>query len=242
MTTFVCIDFWASKQVPLIWTSSQHQRKAVQRICSASLDKQWLEEFALQITVLNDREFSIATQKSNSIQELETPGLHPESKSDLLTEKLEFYWFAWIRKKTNFTSEYGFQPYSDHCKTRFVGTHQNVTGAEHPSRIENKMFYLENKIFYLLHTNSQICIAQAAATPPEESEVFCSNLGIVTKMHVLFFWDWLVLKIPQLSKRTCDRFVKMNYIVLFCLYPISAVRHQGLLCPKRIAVLTSPTV
>jgi len=62
ITTFVCIDFSASKQVPFISTSSQRQRKAVKRICSASLDKQWLEEFVLQITVLNDREFSMTTK------------------------------------------------------------------------------------------------------------------------------------------------------------------------------------
>jgi len=60
-------------------------------MCSASLDKQWLEEFVPQITVLNDREFSIVKQKSNSIQEVETPGLHRESKSDLLTEMLIFF-------------------------------------------------------------------------------------------------------------------------------------------------------
>jgi len=42
-------------------------------------------------TVLNDREFSIAKQTSNSIQEQETPGLHRESKSDLLTENSEFF-------------------------------------------------------------------------------------------------------------------------------------------------------
>jgi len=74
ITTFVCIDFSASKQVPPISTSSQcqqlelqakllnyflgsnksniNQRKAVKRTCFTSLDKQWLEEFVLQITVL----------------------------------------------------------------------------------------------------------------------------------------------------------------------------------------------
>jgi len=91
ITTFVCIDFSASKQVPLISTSSQRQRKALKRTCSASLNKQRFEGFVLQITVLNDREFSIAKQKSNSIQELETPGLHRESKSDLLTKKFGFF-------------------------------------------------------------------------------------------------------------------------------------------------------
>jgi len=91
ITTFVCIDFSAPKQVPLISISSQRQRKAVKRICSASLDKKWLEEFVLQMTVLNDREFLIAKQKSNSIQEQETPGLHQESKSDLLTENSDFF-------------------------------------------------------------------------------------------------------------------------------------------------------
>jgi len=115
--------FGASKQVPLISTSSQRQQKAVKRICSAYLDKQWLEEFVLQTNVLNDREFSIAKQKSNSIQELETPGLHRELKSDLLTGKFDFFWFAWIRKKTNSDSEHSFRPCSDPCETRFVGTH-----------------------------------------------------------------------------------------------------------------------
>ena len=71
-------------------TSSQRQRKAVERICSASLNKESLEEFVLQVTVLNDRKFSIAKQKSNSIQEQQTPGLHRESKFDLLTENSEF--------------------------------------------------------------------------------------------------------------------------------------------------------
>jgi len=33
----------------------------------------------------------VAKQKSNSIQELETPGLHQESKSDLLTENLNYF-------------------------------------------------------------------------------------------------------------------------------------------------------
>jgi len=101
ITTFVCIDFRA-KQVPLISTSSQRQPKAVKRICSASLDKQGLDEFVLQITVLNDREFSIAKQKSNSFQELETPGLHRESKSDLLTEKFEFFLIRMDTKENKF--------------------------------------------------------------------------------------------------------------------------------------------
>ena len=79
---------------------------------------------------------SIAKQKSNSIQKLEAPGLHWESKSDLLTEMFDFFLFAWIRKKTNSDSEYGFRPRSDPCETRFVGTHQPFTGAEHLSRIE----------------------------------------------------------------------------------------------------------
>ena len=42
--------------------------------------------------------------------------------------------------KTNSDSEYGFRSRSDPCETRFVGTHQHVTGAEHPSRIENKIY------------------------------------------------------------------------------------------------------
>jgi len=43
----------------------------------------------LQITALYDREFSITKQKSNSIQEPKTHGLHHTSKSDLLTKMFE---------------------------------------------------------------------------------------------------------------------------------------------------------
>jgi len=56
----------------------------------------------LQITVLNDREFSIAKPKPNSIQEMETPGLRRESKSDLLTEKFEFLWICMDTKANKF--------------------------------------------------------------------------------------------------------------------------------------------
>jgi hypothetical protein len=41
---------------------------------------------------------------------------------------LNLSWFAWIRKKTNAYSEYGFRPRSDPCETRFVGTHQPSQG------------------------------------------------------------------------------------------------------------------
>jgi len=57
---------------------------------------------SLQITVLNDREFWIARQKSNSIQELETPGLHRESKSDLLTEMFDFFLIRMSTKEKEF--------------------------------------------------------------------------------------------------------------------------------------------
>jgi len=58
------------------------------------------------MTLLNDREFWIAKQKSNSIQEQETPGLHQESKSDLLTKISDFFLIRWIRKKKNSDSVY----------------------------------------------------------------------------------------------------------------------------------------
>jgi len=44
-------------------------------------------------------------------------------------------------KEKKFDSEYGFRPRSNPCKTRFVGTHQHFTGAEHPSRIENNIYF-----------------------------------------------------------------------------------------------------
>jgi len=136
-----CIDFWASKQVPLISTSSQRQRKAVKRICSASLDKQWLEEFVLQITVLNDREFLIATQKSNSIQELETPCLpwHRESKSDLLTEMFDFLLIHMDTNENKFWFGLWFSAWFRPLQNMFCWYTTIFTGAEHSSRIKNKV-------------------------------------------------------------------------------------------------------
>jgi len=170
----------SSKQVPLISTSSQRQRKDVKRVCFASLDKHWLEEFVLQITDLNDREFSIAKQKSNSIQELETPGLHRESKSDLLTENSIFFWFAWIRKKTNSDSEYGFRSCSNPYETRFVGTHQHVTGAEDPSRIENNInIYTQQN--QLITCECWTTIADVAGRLYGDRDVPGSHLDTVSK-------------------------------------------------------------
>ena len=51
-------------------------------------------------------------------------------------------------KEKNSHSEYGFLPRSDPCETRFVGTHQPVTGAKSPSRNENKM-YIDTKTEHL---------------------------------------------------------------------------------------------
>ena len=51
-------------------------------------------------------------------------------------------------KEKKSDSEYGFRPCFDPCETRFVGTHQHVTGAEHPSRIENKMYIYTQTVQY----------------------------------------------------------------------------------------------
>jgi len=59
-----------------------------------SLDKQWLHKFVLQITVLNDREFSIAKQKLNSIQELarRKPLVYTVNRSQICWQKcLNFF-------------------------------------------------------------------------------------------------------------------------------------------------------
>ena len=64
--------------------------------------KQWFNDFVLQMTVLNDREFSIAKQKSNSIQELaRRKHLVYTGNRNLICWKkcLKFFWLAWIRKK-----------------------------------------------------------------------------------------------------------------------------------------------
>ena len=54
---------------------------------------------------------------------METPGLHRQSKSALLTEMLNFFGFAWVQTKKISDSEYGFRPRSDTCETRCVGTY-----------------------------------------------------------------------------------------------------------------------
>jgi len=100
ITTFVYIDFWAFKQVPLISTSSQHQWKAVKCMCFVSLDTQCLEEFVLQIAVLNDREFSIAKKESNSISRTGntwfTMGIEVWSANRIFWIS---FWFAWYERK-----------------------------------------------------------------------------------------------------------------------------------------------
>jgi len=49
-----------------------------------------------------------------------------------------FYSHGYERKRI-IDSKYCFWPRYDPCETRFVGTHQSVTRAEHPLRIENKI-------------------------------------------------------------------------------------------------------
>ena len=147
-------------------------------MCSASHDKQWLEEFVIQITVLNDREFSLAKQKLNSIQE----GSRIEN---------ELYNFT----QTNF-STYG-------CWTR---------------------------------------IAQMAATP---CDVPGPNPGTVSKIKVLFLEIDSFWKLPQLSKRTCDYFTKINIIhreYSACFRIFRHVSNAGFLSPRRFVKFTSPLV
>jgi len=65
------------------------------------LGKQWLGEFVLKKNVLNDREFSIAKQKSNSIQELaRRKHLVYTGNRNLICWKkcLKFFWLACIQK------------------------------------------------------------------------------------------------------------------------------------------------
>ena len=71
-----------------------------------SLDKQWLEEFVLQITVLNDRRISIAKQKSDSraTQELDQQYhlVHTGNRSLICWQQIQKkILFARIRNETN---------------------------------------------------------------------------------------------------------------------------------------------
>ena len=193
-------------------------------MCSASLDKEWLEEFVLQLI-----EFSIAKQKSNSIQD----GLHRESKSDLLAENSDFFWFARIRKKTNSDSEYGFRPCSNPCERRFVGTHEHVTGAEDPSRIENKAY---TQTFQKITSKRWTTIAEMAGRQADHTEVCGSNIG--TRPRGIFFEKWLVSKIASTSKRTCGYFSKNP--VWFEIPGLSKDSIAGLLDLRLVKILTGP--
>ena len=52
----------------------------------------------------------------------------------------EFFLIRMDTNEKNCDSEYSFRPRSDPCEICFVGTHQPVTGAEHPSSIKNKVY------------------------------------------------------------------------------------------------------
>jgi len=107
---------------------------------------------------------------------------------------LGLFWFAWIRKKKNSDSEYGFRPRSDPCETRFVGTYQSVTGAEFPWRIKNKI-YIYTQTIQISKRECWTPIAYLAETLCQGREALGSKLGDVWKSHVRFemtcFENWL---------------------------------------------------
>ena len=134
---------------------------------------------------------------------------------------LKSFWFAWIRKKIHSDSEYGFRPCSDPCETRFVGTHQHVTGAELQSRIQNKINIFKQTI------KISICKCWTMVAPLSEgSDVPGSNLGTVFKTHLLFFENWLVLKIASTFKTHVWLFhtTEFKLYLKFCLFPYTVVR------------------
>ena len=139
-------------------------------------------------------------------------------------KNLNFFWFAWIRKKTDCDSEYGFRPCLNPCETRFVGTHQHITGAEHPSRIEN-MIYVHTQTRTRSNCECWSTIAQVAATPSEDKDVPGLNPGMELTTHVLC-GNWLVLKIASTFK-THVRLLNKNkshFYTIFCLFPCTPVR------------------
>jgi len=106
-----------------------------------SLAKQWLEEFALQITVLNDwRIFERKTKIKFHwwIRSAKTPGSHRESKSDLLTKKIKKNVVRMDTKGNKFLAGIRVVAPSWPQQNTFCGTHQPVPGEENPSRIELK--------------------------------------------------------------------------------------------------------
>jgi len=71
---------------------------------------------------------------------VETPGLHQESKSDLLTEMIDFFLIGMDTQKNKFLNRnMVFGLVTTPAKHVLIYTHQPITRAENPAKIENKI-------------------------------------------------------------------------------------------------------
>ena len=78
--------------------------------------------------------------KSNSIQELETPGLHRESKSDLLTENSNFFLIRIDTKENYFWFGIWFSALFQPLRNTFCWYTSTCYRGWRSSRIENKSY------------------------------------------------------------------------------------------------------
>ena len=172
-------------------------------MCSASLDKQWHKEFVPQITVLNNREFSIAKQKSHSIQEQETNGLHRESKCDLLTENSDFFFDLHGYERQIRISCFGHVPTP---AKHVLLVHMNMLQGMKIHEGLKIRHVIINKHFKCVHVNvncrGSVCWATGCPYRCLWSEHLDENCLCNLLKNNSF------RKLLQLSKCTCDYFPK----------------------------------
>ena len=106
-------------------------------------------------------------------------------------------------------AEYEYQPCSNPCETRFVGTHEHVAGAEDPSRVENKT-YIYTQILQGETSQRWTTIVQMAGCLAYHTEVPGLNMG--TRSTTVFFEKWLVSKIASTFKTHVRLFFKNELV------------------------------
>ena len=160
-------------------------------------------------------------KKPNSIQELKTPCLNQESKSNLLTEMFEI---AWIQKKQILDSEYGFRPRYDPSETCFVGTHQPFTGTEHTSRIENKIY---------IYTHTDCRLRTLNSDSLNGSDTAWGEWGLWFELQRCTKNIHAFLKLARFENRLNFKThvrsfvkIKMTYAVLLCQVSRVAIRFE----------------
>ena len=133
-----------------------------------------------------------------------TPGIEVWSAD----RNVWFFFDSHEYKRKRILSEFGVGPRSNPCETRFVGKHQHFTGAEHPSRIKNKI-YIYAQTDAKSKCASWTPVAELADTLCQERKDFGSSLGDTWKSPMRFE-NWLVLRIVLTFKTHVRSFCKIK--------------------------------